>query len=314
MDLLIVAANDETAQLLENRLQAAIPGVHCISAPPEAKQPGWIAGKGIDLILHDQLEGIDNWLELPHCPALVATGALEGAEPRMHAIRRGAFDYLAYAELSPELLSRVVYYAVENAGLALRLEESKGRNAYLASHDELTGLRNRARFVAELAEASERAVVNRNALALLLIHLDAFRAVNDALGQQAGDTVLKVTVQRIHHVLRGDDALYRIDGKQFAVLMAQADDDEQGVRMAAGRIHKAMSQPLNIYKQPVQVGASIGAAIWPADADSIDALISAADAAMRAARTAGGGFRMADATMAPAPRLGQAPDDALIRH
>lgn len=312
MQLLIVAADQARGKAIEESCQAAIPNARCQIAPSGGDLWSLATRQGVDLLIHDQLEGLEGILDAEFPLAVIVTGEDPCMEARMHALRRGAFDYLAYSQLTPELLGRVAHYATESAEQRRCIVGLKERNAYLKSHDPLTGLRNRSQFFIDLVDLAEESQVREEHLGLLLINLDAFRAVNDSMGQQAGDTVLKVMARRIQRVLRDEDALYRVDGNQFAVLVTQPADDA-GIALVAERTHSALTKPLNVYTQDVQAAASIGGAIWPEHAETIDALVTAADAAMRAARSDGGGFRMADASMVP-PQLNALQDNSLTRH
>ncbi len=310
--IVIVSQDSQQRECIRACCEQALPLAECVQlgSTAESEMPLILGQAGLILCADDtQLLKV---LALAPARAVIALGEDESAEARVRSIRLGAAEYLALGELAPALLSRIAHFVLEVRLLSERNGSMASRVDYLSSHDSLTGARNRSQFFADLADQSELAMVDDEHLAVLLIKLDAFRAVNDTLGQQAGDTVLKIMAQRLRNVLRDDDAFYRTDGNQFAVLVRHA-GDEAGVRRAGMRFLEALGRPLNVYTQNIECAVSIGASRWPEDAETIDALVTAADAALRAARSEGGGLRLADASMIP-PKLSQQPDSSLIRH
>jgi diguanylate cyclase (GGDEF)-like protein len=158
---------------------------------------------------------------------------------------------------------------------------------YLAEHDVLTGMPNRKR----LGETARGALAwtrrNKSHVAVMLIDLDRFKEVNDSFGHGAGDDVLKMFATRVNSAIRGEDMVARIGGDEFVVLqvgMAQPD----GVRSLADRLMEVLSEPYQVGDVQVVCGASIGAAIAPADAEEWDPLLSCADAALYNAKAEGG--------------------------
>ncbi len=312
MKIVIVSQDKQQGDEVRHCAEQALPQADCLDmdGPAEGELPLMLSQAGLILCVDEtQLLKV---LALAPPRSVIAVGQDDSTEARVHAIRLGCAEYLSRSELTPSLLGRVAHYVLEVRQLSERNGSIAGRVDYLSSHDPLTGARNRSQFFADLADQSELAVVDEEQLAVLLIKLDGFRAVNDTLGQQAGDTVLKIMAQRLRNVLRDDDAFYRIDGNQFAVLVRHA-ADEAGVRQAGLRLLEALGRPLNVYTQNLECPVSIGVSRWPEDAESTDALVTAADAALRAAQAEGGGVRLADASMIP-PKLNQQPDSSLIRH
>jgi diguanylate cyclase (GGDEF)-like protein len=137
-------------------------------------------------------------------------------------------------------------------------------------------------------------------LALLYIDLDKFKAVNDTLGHNAGDELLKCVADRIRHALRESDTLARMGGDEFAVILPAITSREDVATVAAKIIGAlSMSFILSGHAQEVTIGASMGIAIYPADAQDIDALIKAADAAMYNAKQVGNSFRFYELPRSP---------------
>ena len=167
---------------------------------------------------------------------------------------------------------------------------------YLANHDSLTGLLNRAAFQNRLEQSLEQARSNSGSVALLFIDLDGFKGVNDAEGHRAGDEVLRIVAQRIASTVRAGDTMARLGGDEFLVMLDR--DVTRDVADTIGhRIIEALHQPMDLEGRDIFVGASIGVAMHPPLAGDINALMNRADQAMYAAKRAGKGrLHFAEAT------------------
>ena len=159
--------------------------------------------------------------------------------------------------------------------------------AHAAHHDALTGLPNRVLFQDRLEHALRTAERDRSPLGLLLIDLDGFKAVNDTHGHAAGDALLRTIGARLHASLRGSDTAARLGGDEFGVLLPQA--GEAGAVRVAVTILAALAEPVELGALRVQVGASIGIALYPEHGEDAETLLHGADTAMYAAKRAGGG-------------------------
>lgn len=155
-----------------------------------------------------------------------------------------------------------------------------------ATHDSLTGLPNRAMFSALLKQALHSAQRYGRRLGILFIDLDGFKAVNDLLGHEAGDSLLKQMAVRFSDTVRASDIVVRLGGDEFVVL-AQELLDRDGVSAVAQKIIGAAALPIQVAGQECQVGASIGIAVFPEDGDSEQLLMMNADKAMYAAKREG---------------------------
>jgi diguanylate cyclase (GGDEF)-like protein len=154
----------------------------------------------------------------------------------------------------------------------------------LASSDLLTGLPNRAALHDDMAREMARASRVGGRLSLLLIDLDRFKAINDRRGDRFGDSVLREVAQRLKGVLRAGEVHARFGGDQFVVL-TRDDGPEPAAHVLAARITQALSQPLYLPGPPVQLGATIGIARFPDDAQQADELLRKADAALNRAKS-----------------------------
>ncbi len=203
------------------------------------------------------------------------------------AIGMGIFAYRRWREAEREMHARRV---AERVAMEL------------AQHDALTGLPNRRHHLAELGRtlASDK----RGALALLLLDLDRFKAVNDLHGHPAGDRLLQEVAFRLRAVLREGDQIARLGGDEFALVVPCGNDPiEQAARLAR-RIVGALTQPVRLDGVTVQTGTSIGIAIAePGSEDDATALMHRADLALYRAKQEGrGGFNFFEAGMDAAAR------------
>jgi diguanylate cyclase (GGDEF)-like protein len=155
-----------------------------------------------------------------------------------------------------------------------------------ATHDSLTGLPNRAMFSALLEQALRSAKRYERKLAVLFIDLDGFKAVNDRLGHEAGDSILKQVAARFREAVRESDVVVRLGGDEFVVL-AQNLSDRDGVRAIAQKILGAAVLPVQVAEQECRISASIGIGVFPDDGDSEQLLMKNADRAMYAAKREG---------------------------
>lgn len=178
------------------------------------------------------------------------------------------------------------------------LRASERRLEFMAHHDALTGLPNRAMLEDRLEQALARAARDRSQLALLFCDLDGFKPVNDELGHAAGDLVLCDVAVRLGDGRRRVDTVARIGGDEFVILLADLDDACASGRFVAEQCVKAMAAPFAVDGREFSLGVSIGVAVHVhGDRDASAAnLLSRADAAMYAAKRAGKGcFAFADA-------------------
>jgi diguanylate cyclase (GGDEF)-like protein len=174
--------------------------------------------------------------------------------------------------------------AIENARLIDRLRRHADETQHQALHDSLTGLPNRALFRREV----ETALAARNEsdlpCAVLLMDLDRFKEVNDTLGHHNGDLLLQAVARRLQSTLRPGDVVARLGGDEFGILLGDA-DDRQSIDSLAGRMNQALAAPFLVQEMTLEVGASIGIAIFPGDGDDVDTLIQRADVAMYVAKS-----------------------------
>ncbi|SHL89636.1 diguanylate cyclase/phosphodiesterase with PAS/PAC sensor(s) [Nitrosospira sp. Nsp11] len=165
-------------------------------------------------------------------------------------------------------------------------KESQERIRYLAHYDPLTGLPNRTLFADRMRVAIGNAERYSFRLALLFIDLDRFKLVNDSLGHEIGDKLLKIVAERMHSVVRLTDTVSRMGGDEFIVLLSQIEAPEDAGRVA-GKLIEAVSQPYIIELHELVLTASIGISIYPDHGKEASSLLRNADASMYSAKEAG---------------------------
>lgn len=195
----------------------------------------------------------------------------------------------AFDEEIIKLLERMA----ENVAFALgnleREDERKGaeeRVLYLATHDGLTGLPNRAMFSQLLNIEIESARRYERKFAVLFIDLDRFKTINDTLGHQAGDAVLKEISGRLTASVRAGDVVARLGGDEFVVMVQEVNEIGQ-VAAVARKILSAAIKPMTIAGQECRVTASVGIAMYPSHAQDEQSLMKNADLAMYLAKEEG---------------------------
>ena len=178
------------------------------------------------------------------------------------------------------LLYLLLFPIVGRASRTLRLNARDSRHQAL--HDDLTGIPNRRQLLARLELDIER----ERPFALLMLDLDRFKEVNDALGHTHGDRLLCEVAARLGRTVRHGDLLARLGGDEFALLVADAGDAATGLELAE-RIAAVLHEDFVIGGVPIFVEASIGVAVYPGHGQTAEALLQAADIAMYAAKRAG---------------------------
>ncbi|HTV80547.1 MAG TPA: EAL domain-containing protein [Steroidobacteraceae bacterium] len=176
---------------------------------------------------------------------------------------------------------------------------AEARIEYLATHDELTGLPNRALFTDMLSRAIEAAQLASRQCALIFIDLDRFKIVNDSLGHNAGDELLKEAARRIVRSVAAGAVTARFGGDEFVVLL-EGVADRAAAAAAAGSILAALVEPVRVMDYDCRVTASIGIAMWPEDGQQPATLMKHADMAMYLAKDEGkNNFQFYSSIVAP---------------
>lgn len=157
---------------------------------------------------------------------------------------------------------------------------------YLANHDLLTGLPNRARFLERLHESLISADRDASRVAVLLLDLDRFKSINDSLGHHAGDQLLKVVAQRLLKCIRETDTVARLGGDEFVVILTRL-KSVSAAELIADNIIKEINRPYLIENHTINSGVSLGVALYPQDGSGAGELLQKADLAMYRAKSTG---------------------------
>ena len=217
---------------------------------------------------------------------------LVSARKQMEALEA---EQIAYGDkvrrLILALISSAAFILIFLYGSLQRLSNAQriaqARFAHQAMHDSLTGLRNRHAVMEhidkKLADGDEASL---GGLTLLLLDLDGFKAVNDNLGHDAGDALLKQAANRIEVALRDSDYVARLGGDEFLIVAPQVSDQETAERVGK-KLVETIAAPYRLAGNEVRVTASIGISFFPKDARDREALMKCADLALYEAKHTG---------------------------
>jgi diguanylate cyclase (GGDEF)-like protein len=234
----------------------------------------------LDLSLPDSsgLETVERVrMAAPQMPVVVLSGRAD-EDTALQALQSGAEDYLVKGQGDGDLIARAIRYAIER-------KKAEERLAYLAQYDPLTGLANRALFHDRLEQALARATRSGDAVALLFVDLDRFKAVNDTVGHAGGDQFLQEVAWRIAGRVRESDTVARLGGDEFAIILEDLQDARDAAKVARDLLMR-LAEPVALDGYEIPVSASIGIAVRPPSEG--DRLLKDADAAMYRAKRMGG--------------------------
>ena len=165
-------------------------------------------------------------------------------------------------------------------------KDAEEKLTHQASHDSLTNLPNRRLFTDRLTQALARAPWRHRLVAVLFLDLDGFKQINDTLGHDAGDELLRDVARRLNSCTRPGDTVARLGGDEFCVILLDI-ADESDVRRIVANVQKAIRQPFILGGREVHVGSSIGISVHPQDGSDERTLLKNADAAMYHAKNEG---------------------------
>ncbi|HYC43073.1 MAG TPA: EAL domain-containing protein [Noviherbaspirillum sp.] len=183
---------------------------------------------------------------------------------------------------------RLADFAARIAGIAIERKQAEHRISYMAHHDTLTGLPNRALLLDRLRQAAAQSQRIAKTVAVMFIDLDDFKHINDSLGHQVGDQLLQMVAARLQLCLRRGDTLARLGGDEFVLVLPSIDDDHAAA-LVAQKILDALRSTFYVNSHELHVGCSIGISLYPNDGEDADTLMRAADTAMYHAKAKGRG-------------------------
>ncbi len=231
-----------------------------------------------------RLQESPEWRQIP----ILMITALEDSASIERAFAAGASDYIP----------KPIHLAVVNQRVRRLVDATRAERhvRHLAYNDSLTGLPNRTLFNDHLSRCIERAQPLAKSLALLYLDLDRFKFVNDTLGHETGDKLLKSLSERIRNCVRASDCVARLGGDEFAIVI----DDLPNVGVASGTAQKichAITAPFEIDGHDIVVSASIGIAVFPINGVDSSTLLRHADTAMYRAKKKSSGFQFFEENM-----------------
>jgi diguanylate cyclase (GGDEF)-like protein len=210
-------------------------------------------------------------------PVLMVTMS-EDPQSVERAFDAGVTDYVTKPVHMPVLRKRVEYLL--KAGAAER------HIRHLAFHDTLTGLPNRMLLADRLSQAIEQSKRMSRSVAVMFIDLDQFKWVNDTLGHDAGDDLLRIVAARLSACVRASDTVARLGGDEFVLVLDSLRGPEDATRVAQ-KLLDTIQAPMTVSGREVRVGGSIGIAVYPSDGEDVEQLMKHADTAMYRAKEGG---------------------------
>jgi len=313
LDLARRLASAGTSEQIALRLADAVPGVvDCdrVSVYLWDEQSGELQrravnstgqhdeGAGLEVVLPADVEQLQKWLEHPDPEPyfidmetsairepLHEVGAVASVAVPIATAQRFMGSVIVSVRERPERLTPTPELRDRLSGIAAHavtaLENGRlvDHITHQARHDRLTGLANRLAFGERLSDATRKARELDTPLALFYIDLDGFKPVNDELGHEVGDKLLCDVAERLTNSVRSCDSVARLGGDEFAILVDGVEDERQ-LEAITRRFAQAFEAPFVIDGHDLDVGASIGRAVWPAEVAELDTLLREADAAM----------------------------------
>lgn len=229
-------------------------------------------GEGLNLVQAARNRGF-------RAPIIMLTGC-GTLELDLQAMALGVSDFLDKSRVDATLLERTIRYALARHRQAERLSR-------LAQYDELTGLANRSLFQDRLDRALAWARRRERLVAVMILDLNGFKAVNDQLGHTAGDRLLAIVAKRLVGRLRETDTVARLGGDEFALVIENLAKPEHAA-LVARKLLDTVAAPIAIDGTEVGVTASLGVALYPKDGAEGADLVARADHAMYRAKAEGG--------------------------
>ena len=244
-----------------------------------------LAQKATDLVLLDlslpDSHGLDTFSKVyahsPKVPIIVLSGN-DDQQLALYAVKSGAQDYLVKGKIDRELLMKAMQYSIERKRYQEELERQ-------ANYDGLTGLPNRHLFHDRLKQAvfAQRSA---KSIAVVFIDLDHFKVINDSLGHNFGDEVLRHVGERLLAAVRDGDTVARLGGDEFVLILSDQTREEVIFRTMRRLIGK-VGEPMIVGDRELNITCSAGISLYPQDGPDVQTLLKNADAAMYRAKSVG---------------------------
>ena len=183
--------------------------------------------------------------------------------------------------------TRFIDVATHVAGIAIERKLAEDRIQFMANHDALTGLPNRALIKDRFTDAAARAQRNGTWATVTFVDLDNFKCINDSLGHSAGDRLLKVVASRMVACLKSTDTVARLGGDEFVILLADHPKSADILAATLQKLRASIAEPVHLDDHTFHVTCSFGVANYPDDGTDVETLLANADAAMYRAKDVG---------------------------
>lgn len=300
MQILVVEDNDVVATGLSRALGMLDTdvSVHTVSDLRSA-QSLLSDGTRIDVALVDlglpDAQGLEAPTKLkmisPGMVIVVITGD-SSSDTALNLIRLGIQDYIPKSEATPKRVLRTIRLARERHERELRLKR-------IACVDQLTGSLNRRGLLSAVQNSSEALARLNMSSALMTVDIDRFKSINDTFGHPIGDMILRQSSRRIAHCVRENDIVGRAGGDEFWVILNGFTKPEN-VPAIASKMLKGFTSPFRVNSRSIQVGVSIGVALMPDHATSVEEWVEKSDIALYEAKRRGRNqWMMYEAGMSP---------------
>lgn len=300
MQILVVEDNDVVATGLSRALGMLDTEVSVHTVPDLRSAQTLLAdGVHIDVALVDlglpDAQGVEAPTKLkmiaPGLVIVVITGD-SSSETALNLIRLGIQDYIPKSEATPKRVLRTIRFARERHERELRLRR-------IACVDQLTGSLNRRGLLSAVQNSSEAIARLNMSSALMTIDIDRFKTLNDTFGHPTGDMILRQSCRRIAHCVRENDVVGRAGGDEFWVVLNGFTRPEN-VPAIASKMLQGFATPFRVNSRNIEVGISIGVALMPEHAASVEDWIEKSDIALYEAKRRGRNrWIMYDAGMHP---------------
>ncbi len=183
--------------------------------------------------------------------------------------------------------AQLIEMATRIAGIAIERRDTEQRISHMAHHDALTGLPNRTLLEDRLKQAALYAQRYGRLVTVAFMDLDNFKLINDSLGHNAGDEVLKTVANRMKQCVRATDTVVRLGGDEFVIVLFDQPNQAEAITPTLQKIRDTIAQAIYVGGQKLQVTCSMGLATYPNDGADIETLLMNADAAMYRAKELG---------------------------
>jgi len=285
--VLLVEDSRADAKLVQLMLETADPDSHVLTQVAtlgQARQK--LREDRFDCILldltlpdADHLEGLEQVRALAPSVAVVVLTGHDDEQLALRALHEGAQDYLIKDQVDGALLIRAIRYSIERQRAEIEL-------AHQSTHDLLTGLPNRMLFIDRMSLGLARMRRKPSMLVVMFLDIDGFKFINDSLGHDAGDDLLRAVAERLIETLRPGDTVARFGGDEFTILSEEIGDASEAIRIA-DRLRAALKPSFSLDGREVFVTASIGIVLATDPEQRPEDLLRDADAAMYQAKERG---------------------------